>query len=63
MKKEKFLIHKNIYLESTPQELSNNWPHHDESWLQEKLDINLFCKKTAETAITGEADMEKTVKK
>ena len=50
-------------MESTPQELSNKWPHHDESWLQEKLDINPFWKKPAETAISGEADKEKTVKK
>ena len=44
-----------IYIsETTPEELTNGRLHDGQSWLQEKLDTNLFGKKTAsETAISG----------
>ena len=41
-------------LETTPEEITNGRLHDGQSWMQEKLDINLFVKKkTSETAISG----------
>ena len=52
---ERFFTDKRIYiLATTPEELTNSRLHDGQSWLQEKLDTNLFEKKTtSETAISG----------
>ena len=43
---ERFFTDKRIYiLATTPEELTNSRLHDGQSWLQEKLDTNLFEKK------------------
>ena len=52
-----------IYLKSTPQELSNDRSHDDKSWLQQKLDIVLFWKKTVWNGNISGTKNEKILKK
>ena len=52
-----------MYLKSAPRELSSNGSHDEKCWLQQKLGIVIFWKKTSEMAISQERKMKKAGKK